>query len=271
MNPILLTIVTAVITVVATNILHWPSQLRRYIQKWITPDHAALYSAEWGLLPSPSSDTRVRVTVAVAPNRSLKQSEFNPGAAISFVHSKFPGQFPREPKFSNVSTGIQFVRPGNSIENGYLWVWKSGRLDFQECVKIQFLDDGTYILNLKDLSEPIVRMVAAINSAEYWAIYKTRLYKRPRRFDWYISVSTGIVLEDGVTVSKSDIQFPGRRPDRASGHNQTICPAGGYAQDELRNWNPKTGTISVLRPFLNDFLQQNGFYDCEETLEDLLN
>lgn len=190
---------------------------------------------------------------------------------MEYVHRSFPGMFTEEPKFANVSYGVKFEITENSIEVGYVWVWKSGRMDFQKCVDVEIGDDGSIVFDLNHVVEAILTLVKAMNIASYWKIYKQSRWHLSRRFDWYVSISTSIRRNDGMTVTWSDAVFPGRRPMRAGGSVQAVCPQGGYAKNDLRSWSPRTGGLTILNPFLNDFLLQNGFYNCEESVHDIVN
>ena len=191
------------------------------------------------------------------------------GAAVEFVHEAFPGMYPGEPAFANVSSGVRFERIENSLEAGYAWIWKSGRIDRQSCADVEILEGDLIVFNVMDVVQLICQMSAAIDTATYWKIYKPKRRLLPRRFDWYISVSTGINRGDGLTVSWNDVMFPGRRPKRAGGAVQAVCPPVGYATQKLRDWKPRHGVSPVLELFLRDFLEQNGFYDCEEAIQDI--
>lgn len=115
----------------------------------------------------------------------------------------------------------------------------------------------------------ITTVADAVVSREYSHVFSRRR-GRARRFDWFIGVSPTITGVDGVTLSWYDLDFPGRRPSRAGTHQQAFCPPAGFAHLALRSWSPRRGIEAVIRPFLVDFLHQNGFHDCERAMEDTL-
>jgi hypothetical protein len=161
---------------------------------------------------------------------------------------------------------VRFQGGGSSPQDCYLWFWTSGKIDYQESISVDIGSNGIYRLELLDLVSPLLRVAEAVISPEYWATFQAAKFKRPRTFDWQISVSTGILDASGNSLSKVEIAFPGAIPKRAKANNQPSYPMGGYGGELLRSWNPKKGTDTVLQAFLWDFLQHNGYYDCDEAL-----
>lgn len=172
---------------------------------------------------------------------------------MAFRRPGFPGRFPASPIFSIPSEGVRFDQSPGSLSDGYVWVWRTGRLDFDQYVLPKHDDRGQIVVPLLEIQAVIMLVAEAVASTAYDNLFGHRRLGRGRRFDWFIGVSPTITGPDGVTVSWDDLDFPGRRPSRAGTHQQAFCPPAGFAHLALRSWNPRKGVAAVLRPFLVDF------------------
>jgi hypothetical protein len=235
-------------------------------QRW-EPDHGALYGGSWALTTTTSSDARIRVQVVCAPENSLGLQAINPDRAIILIKSAFPNEFPEIPVFSMPGHGVRFER-GAGLDDGYAWAWITGRVDY-DCRIEPKVDDGQIVVPLLPILEAIAKVARAVVSPEYRAVYQGAS-KLPKRFDWFIGVSPTVTTGDGRTREWTDLDFPGRRPSRAGSESRTFCPADGYAAASLRSWDPKSPIRDLLTAFLEDFLHQNGFYNCAGSIEDTL-
>ena len=94
--------------------------------------------------------------------------------------------------------------------------------------------------------------------------------KSPGKFDWFIGVSPTIIDREGVTRDWADLEFPGRHPRRAGTDSRTFCPSEGYARAALMSWDSRKPMRELLKVFLEDFLHQNGYYDCDGAIQDIL-
>lgn len=258
-----------VVVTLTAAILKWPRLMWNYFERGIRPDHSAMYQG-WTLNSSSSGDRRVKVQVVCAPSRSLDSKSINPGASIDFVRIHFADTFDSEPVFSNPSEGLRFESSKKGLQNGYLWVWRSGRVDLIQPVEVKVLPEQGITIDLLSILEPISKLAKAIVSKEYERIFPTKKISFARRFDWFIAVSPTVTTSDGMTLSWSDLEFPDSRPQRASSQQQAFCPVNGFARDELANWKPHGGMESVLHDFLTDFLLQNGYHDCETAINQVL-
>lgn len=270
MSTILIGILSAVAGALVTAILKWPARLWAYLRTHLPPDHSSLYGHGWALMPTTSGCARIRVQVVAAPDRALPGRPINPDAAIRFVHDRFPGRFPTSPAFSIPSEGVRFEKAPGGLSNGYVWVWRTGRVDFDQYVVPKHDHQGRVLVPVLEILDQIRLVFDAVTSPVYAKVFPRRPIHRHRRFDWFIGVSPTISCPDGVTTSWDDVEFPGRRPARAGTCQQAFCPPGGFAPTALRSWNPRRGCSDLLRTFLLDFLQQNGFHDCDVAIDDTL-
>jgi hypothetical protein len=265
--------VLGVLAVAATGaLLKWGDQAFAAIRAAVTPDHRALYGAPaWGLMAVQSDGpSRIRLVIACAPSRSLRWTSFSPDAAIRFIHRQFPSQFPIQPALSDVRTGVKFtVSPTGSTEDGYAWVWITGRADLSTYIRLE-PTDGRYIVPVAAILEPIAEMAEAIASPAYREVFSSRGRMVARRFDWFIGVAGEVLRGDGCIVPWDDLDFPGRRPQRAGAQQYPYCPPGGFARDRLRGWNPHRPIRDLLEAFLEDFLQTNGYHDIKAAITDTL-
>jgi hypothetical protein len=217
-----------------------------------------------------SGGDQIRVQAVCAPDRKLHQTTLDPDAAITLVHSQLRGEFPTEPAFSMPGHGVRFERNANGLTDGYAWVWASGRLDYDTYVPPR-IDDGRVVVPVLEILRPISVLAGVIRTPEYSRVFGQQRLPR-RRFDWFIGVSPSIVLAaDGITRPWTDLQFPGRVARRAGTNQQPFCPADGYAKSALTSWDPHRPIKELLRAFLEDFLHQNGYHDCDGAIEDTLN
>lgn len=105
--------VLGVLAVAATGaFLKWGKQAFIAIRTAVMPDHKALHrTPAWGLMAVQSGGpSRIRLVIACAPSRSLRRPRFSPDAAIRFVHTHFPGEFPDQPTVSDVHTSTWIER-----------------------------------------------------------------------------------------------------------------------------------------------------------------
>lgn len=265
--------VLGVLAVAATGaLLKWGKQAFLAIRAALMPDHKALYlRPAWGLMAVQSGGLNsLRLVIACAPSRSLRRVSLSPDAAIRFIRTQFPDQFPDQPAVSDLRTGVKFtVSPTGSTQDGYAWTWVTGRLDLSTYVQLA-PRDGRIVVPIMDVLHPIAQVAAAVASPAYARVFGKARWPFHRRFDWFIGVSGDLVRSDGATVPWDDLDFPGRRPQRAGGEQYPYCPPSGFAKERLRNWNPRRPIRELLRAFLEDFLQTNGYHDIEGAIADTL-
>jgi hypothetical protein len=270
MSTILVGVLSAVAGALVTTILKWPIRLWTYLRTHLPPDHSSLYGPGWALTTTTSGCDRIRVQVVAAPDRSLPAAPIDPDRAIRFVHERFPGRFPPSPAFSIPSEGVRFDISLAGINEGYIWVWRSGRVDLDHYIVPNHDEQGRVIVPVLEILDQIKQVFDAMTSPAYKVVFPRRGIRRSRRFDWFIGVSPSITRPDGVTTSWNDVEFPGRRPSRAGTYQQAFCPPGGFAQGALRSWPSRRGYTALLQIFLLDFLHQNGFHDCGGAIDDTL-
>jgi len=219
--------------------LKWGKTALKAIIGRARPDHAALTARPaWALIASGASGGRsaIRVMAACAPSRSLRPASIDPDVAIPFIRESFPGMFPDEPAQSLPREGIKFtVSPEGSPADGYAWAWASGRVDLSAVISLTPGTDNRYVVPILEITRPIVLLAEAVSGPAYSRVYGKTRTRLPRRFDWFIAVSTDLVRPDGATVPWSDLDFPGQRPQRAGASQYPFCPPNGYASARLRN------------------------------------
>ena len=126
------------------------------------------------------------------------------------------------------------------------------------------------ILSLMDILRPIAQMAEAVASPAYARTFGELRWPFRPRFDWFIGVGGEFVRDDGCTVPWDDLGFPGRRPaSRRHPAIPLLCPLR-LRQRPLRNWNPKRPVGDLLRAFLEDFLQTNGYHDISGAIADTI-
>jgi hypothetical protein len=251
--------------------LKWGKTALAAVMRFVRPDHRTLTARPaWGLVASGVSGNRsaVRVLVACAPSRSLHPGSIDPDLAIPFIQSGFPGMFPDVPALSLPREGVKFtISPDGSPSEGYAWAWASGRVDLCVAISLEPGPDGRFVIPVLEILRPIALMAEAVSGQAYSRVYGKSRFRIPRRFDWFITVSTDLVRPaDGATVPWSDLEFPGRRPKRAGASQYPFCPPAGYASSRLRNWNPRRPVSELLALFLDDFLKQNGYHAIGEAV-----
>lgn len=64
--------------------------------------------------------------------------------------------------------------------------------------------------------------------------------------------------------------FPGTRPPRAGGEQRPFCPPDGYARRALTSWKLRRPRGELVAAFLDSFLKQNGYHDCDEAIQDVV-
>jgi hypothetical protein len=252
--------------------LKWGKQALAAIRAKLTPDHQALFQRPaWGLMTVQSDGIkRIRLVIACAPSRSLHRTTFSPDAAIRLICSQFPGRFPDQPATSDLRTGVKFTAsPTGSTQDGYAWAWVTGRLDLSTYIQMEPAS-GRFVVPVMDILQPIAQVADAVASPAYAGVFGSPRWPRPRRFDWFIGISGDLVRDDGGTVPWDDLDFPGRRPQRAGTQQYPYCPTGGFAREQLRSWNPKRPLSHLLQVFLADFLQTNGYHDIDDAITDTI-
>jgi hypothetical protein len=165
----------------------------------------------------------------------------DPDLAISFIRRSFPGMFPEEPAVLLPREGVKFtVSPDGSTLGGFAWAWASGRVDLSAVIDLESRPDGRFVIPVLEILRPITMLAEAVSSPAYSDVYGKARTWLPRRFDWFIAVSIDLVRPgDGATVPWDDLEFPCRRPQRASASRYPSCPPNGYASGRLSNWNPQ--------------------------------
>ena len=251
--------------------LKWGKAVLAAVMRRVRPDHGTLTARPaWALVASGVSGNRsaVRVLVACAPSRSLRPASIDPDLAIEFIRSSFPGMFPDEPALSLPREGVKFtVSSEGSPSDGFAWA--SGRVDLSALITLEPGPDGRFVIPVLEILRPVALLAEAVSGPAYSRVYGKTRTRLPRRFDWFIAVSTDLVRpSDGATVPWSDLEFPGRRPKRPAPASTRSAPPGGYASSRLRGWNPRRPVSELLALFLDDFLKQNGYHAIGDAVTD---
>lgn len=273
MSGVVIGVIGALAVAAVGAALKWGKAVLAAVMRRIRPDHRTLTARPaWALVASGVSGNRsaVRVLVACAPSRSLRPASIDPDLAIEFIRSSFPGMFPDEPALSLPREGVKFtVSPEGSPSDGFAWAWASGRVDLSALITLEPEPDGRFVIPVLDILRPVALLADAVSGPAYSRVYGKTRTRLPRRFDWFIAVSTDLVRpSDGATVPWSDLEFPGRRPKRAGASQYPFCPPGGYASSGLRGWNPQRPVSELLALFLDDFLKQNGYHAIGDAVAD---
>jgi hypothetical protein len=268
MTEVLIGVLGVVAGSVATAVLQLTGRLWHYFKVRLPADHNSLYNSSWALTSTTSTDHRIRVQCVFAPDRSSGRTTIDPTKAIALVHAQFPGEFPEQPAFSMPGHGVRFDRDGKGLTDGYTWVWVSGRMDY-DCYVEPVVEGDHVLVPILEVLKPIAHMARVASSDAYRELFgRPRL--RAQQFDWFVGVSPSLVGANAITSSWTDVVFPGRRPKRAGQNPQPFCPSVGYAAEALRSWSTRQPVSELLRAVLVDFLHQNGYYDCEDAIQDTL-
>lgn len=252
--------------------LKWGRSALAIARARVRRDHRALYGGRnWSLPQSPSAGGQcsVRLLVACAPSRAIRESDIDPDHAIRFVRESFPGMFPDEPSLSLPHQGVKFtVATQGNPSDGYAWTWANGRVDRAVDILLDCDANQRFLIPLVEVLRPITMMAAAVSGPGYSKVYGKTRSRLPRRFDWFIAVSMTFTHPNALTVEWDDVAFPGRRPPRAGSGQGTFCPVGGYAAAKLRSWKAGGSAEKLLALFLEDFLKQNGYHDLADAIMD---
>lgn len=271
---IIAAVLGAAVGALTTASLKWGRSALVVLRARIQRDHRTLHGGRAWMLPqsvSAGSRCSVRVLVACAPSRAIRQSGIDPDRAVPFIRESFPGMFPNEPSLSLPNEGVKFTvaNDGNSGE-GYAWAWAGGRVDLAIDVELDCGPDQRFTIPILDVLRPIAMMATAVSGPGYAKVYGKTRTRLPRRFDWFIAVSMNFTHPSAWTVEWDDVAFPGRRPPRAGSGQRTFCPVGGYASTKLRDWKAGSSVEEVLAVFLDDFLKQNGYHDVGDAITDAI-
>jgi len=273
MSGVVIGVISALAVAAVGAGLKWGRTAFAAVMRRVRPDHATLSARPaWSLIASGLSGGRsaVRVLVACAPSRSLRPASIDPDLAIPFIRSSFPGMFPDQPALSLPREGVKFtVSSEGSPSDGYAWAWASGRVDLCTLISLEPGPDGRYVVPVLEILRPITLMADALSGPAYSRVYGKTRSRLPRRFDWFIAMSTDLLRPaDGATVPWYDLEFPSRRPARAGASQHPFCPPAGYASARLRGWSPRHPVSELLAVFLEDFLKQNGYHAVDDAVAD---
>ena len=262
--------VSAVVTAVVGTLLNWGGRVVSWIKASVPPDHQPILHGQWSIASATSSTNRMRVSIAVAPNRSLRRQSLHPDNAIAFVHTNFPGMFPPSPIYSAPVFGVHFEAPGGTTD-GMMWINAGGRVDLNWYAATQYHEAADVAVPLLDLLQPIAMMTQAVRGSGYDDVFGRRAPFFRRRFDWHINVSPTLVIqESSISTSWTRLIFPGAEAKRAGVNQLATAPSEGYGSKQLKNWDPKRSTRKLLAVFLRDFLEMNGYHDCDSAIADTL-
>lgn len=269
---IIAAVLGAAVGALTTASLKWGKSALAVVGARLRRDHRTLHGGRAWALPqsvSAGEPCAVRLLVACAPSRVIRESDIDPDRAILFIRQSFPGMFPDEPSLSLPQEGIKFTVANNdSSSGGYAWSWANGRVDLAVDIQLDCGSDQRFTIPLLDTLRPIAMMAAAISSPGYVRVYGKTRTRLPRRFDWFIAVSMTCTHPSVCTMEWDDITFPGRRPPRAGSGQRTFCPPNGYAATKLQSWRAGSSIKKLLAVFLDDFLKQNGYHDVGDAITD---
>jgi hypothetical protein len=260
-------VVTTVVSALVAAMVKWGGRIGAAVRSKVVADHQPLYQAGWSLSRAESTDNRLRVNVSCAPERSRRSVELDPDDAIGFVRAELAGWVTADPAVSSPTMGVRFEAPGGTQE-GYVWVWPSGRVDLSWHLPFPAEVDGRVIVPLLDVLRPVVALAQAVRARSYRAVFPDGWWARIRRFDWCVTVATSIVDGAGVTRSWDDVAFPGRRPARAGSQLQAFCPDGGYGAAGLRGSKPSRPLGELVSIVLESLLKSNGYHDVGDAIAD---
>src|SRR5262249_31166761 len=100
---IIAAVLGAAVGALTTASLKWGRAALAVVMARMRRDHRTLHGGDaWSLPQSVSAGAQcsVRVLVACAPSRSIRESSIDPDRAIPFIRENFPGMFPDEPSLS---------------------------------------------------------------------------------------------------------------------------------------------------------------------------
>jgi hypothetical protein len=258
--------VSGVVTTVVGLFLQWGQRTADLIRRLLVPDHVPITVGAGSLMVSLSPEQRVLVTVACAPSRSLRLKTVDPDEALDFLQNCFPAYVGRAPDYSSSVSEVRFKRADGTYGTG-LAASVSGRIDYSVFADTQ-ADESTVSVQVVDLLRSLLTMQRAISSPEYRRVYPDRRAAPPYKFDWFFSVSPGAILPNGASTSSIQLLWPDVAPRHSSPNQPDSCPPAGYGADRLRSWDMRRGQgEKLLRAVLEEFLQQNGYYDFQVAVD----
>src|SRR5579875_3540793 len=168
LTEILIGVLSAVAGSLVTSFLRWPSAIWFRLKAWYPPDHRALYTG-WSVASPPNSGgPTIRVQLLCAPDRSLREQPIDVDKAVHLVEGQFPGMFPEGPAMALPEHGVHFVAGPERFRDGYVWVWKNGRVDLDVHL-IPKLQGEEVSLSILDIVRPILKLSGVVESQDYKA------------------------------------------------------------------------------------------------------
>lgn len=237
----------------------------RKIRARIAPDHLSIAQLYWR--QTVYRWPRVYVHVAVAPSRSLrrKMRQLAP-AAKEFVHSVMPNTFEADPTLSTREFVLYQVPNDRSqlIECGF-YFGDGGVVEF--IFQARTIEEGDQLaFQLADL----VRAIGIMATATRQRFYRRLVGKRfGIRVDWHINVGSSQEGEVGYR-EWTQVLFPGRGCEGRSANSRGFTPVLGYGENTLRSKRDSSPPGRIVSVALSDFLEENGFFGCEETIQEAM-
>lgn len=238
-----------------------------WIKRRVTPDHLPITGFPQGRPDRPC--TAFAVFAAVAPSHTPK-----PLSPIDFVdrarelvEKAFPGDFPREPDYSGPGYGgCQLVRYKRVVDEApfaehLISIHSTGLVALQWIIAAP----PTTVLPLAEAVTAVRRLHRAIQSGMFLNLYQHRRLARCRRVDWRIGVNGQAIPPDGTSiVSWTDISTAGLVPQQRTNNPYPLCPATGYAANQLVSRKRSVELDSILTPVLEELLHSGGYVDSNE-------
>jgi hypothetical protein len=271
-KTLLVTVLPVIVATVVSLVTGWLQNLVRRIGRALRPDHATIESG-W-FYKRTSAGCRFHVSVRVAPSRRIKPARrLNPQLVCQFVAEAFPGQFPREPKYSMPTEGIRFETSypeAGLTETATMWVRANGLVECSLPLTHDCDETGRPILNLVSLAPPILALVNAINSGWYEKLFERSRLGRAHRLDWHVSITTAISTEESGWTPLKALVFPDRTPAGRATDMYPTAPDNGYGGDHLRSHRQRLDPLEVLRTVFESLLERAGYWGYDDAIDDAI-
>ena len=108
-------------------------------------------------------------------------------------------------------------------------------MDLSALISLEPGPDGRFVIPVLEILRPMTLLAEAVSGPAYSRVYDKPRFRLPRRFDWFIAVSTDLMRPaDGATIPWSDLKFPaaargGPAPASTRSARPPATPAASYA------------------------------------------
>lgn len=195
--------------------------------------------------------------VAVAPSKLVKPLPVLDlmDQADEFVHSLFPGVFPREPEYAGHELVRYVALPTREREaETRIIFYPSGLIELHWCLATP----PQVLLPLDQLVDVVQRVRDAVASGAFQRLHRRRRWARRRKVDWRIGINPYAAISNN-SISWATAGPPDLAPTRRDPGRRPSCPPEGYAASQLRSAKPTATLRDLLTPAMTELLAAGGY------------